>query len=630
MKNRLIKTRCLLKHIIFVYKFHVVAAIMLVLSPVFISSLMAQEEKTGSYELDEIVVTGSRIPQHLSRIGQSMSIIGRAEIEALPVDNISDLLEIVGGVDIRQRGGQGIQADVSIRGSSFEQTLILVDGFNVSDSQTGHHNLDVPINLEDIERIEILKGPGARVFGHNAMAGVINIITRDADQRAVGGHVTYGAHDFFSFGGNIDRKIGRMSNRMSVSRRTSTGHIENEETDFDIRTLFYKGTLNGENHMVRLGVGVTRKDFGAYRFYSDAYPNQRESTETLLVYGNAHYKTTDMDIMPRVFWRRHDDDFKIEIGGLWYRNKHRTDSYGVQIGTRYESTIGITAVGGEITVEDLESDNLGDHDRQRHGIFLEHKFYPDDRVTLGLGASAMNYSDWGWEYWPGADINIKLAAGFNCFASLAKSFRVPTYTELYYNTPANQGNRDLKPERAWTWEAGIRRLGRGFETNASLFFRDSENVIDWSRESGQEVWKVRNIAESKTRGFELGCDFFPAAFFDTPFNMVINLSYMYLDTDRDTGAFESKYVLDHLRHQLKGFVNINWLDNLTQMITARYEKRINTDSYGVFDSRLIYKWDQYELFLDITNIFDESYVGGGFSPAAGRWIICGIRFNKDM
>ena len=98
----------------------------------------------------------------------------------------------------------------------------------------------------------------------------------------------------------------------------------------------------------------------------------------------------------------------------------------------------------------------------------------------------------------------------------------------------------------------------------------------------------------------------------------------------DTGAFESKYVLDHLRHQLKGFVNINWLDNLTQMITARYEKRINTDSHGVFDSRLIYKWDQYELFLDITNIFDESYMGGGFSPAAGRWIICGVRFNKDM
>ena len=630
--RRLYRTRVwyIIKKIIAVRVFYIVPALLLVLSPAYKSTIIAQDGETDLYVLDEIVVTGSSIPQYLSRLGQSLSVIGREEIKALAANSIPDILKIISGVDVRQRGVHGLQADVSIRGSSFEQTLILVDGFNVSDSQTGHHNMDLPVNLEDIERIEILKGPGARVYGHNAMAGVINIITRDVDQNAVGGQVKYGDFDFYGLEGNITGRTGPVSHRMSVSTYASTGHIEKEDTDFDVVTLAYKSNLKGDNHMFQLGLGYTEKDFGAYRFYSDTFPNQRERTASLLLYGNARFKMADMDIMPRIFWRRHDDDFKIEIGGLWYQNKHTTDSYGVQIGSRYESTLGTTAIGGEITLEDLESTNLGDHDRQRHGIFLEHRFYPTDRLVIGLGASAMKYSDWDWEYWPGVDINIKLPGGFNCFASLAKSFRTPTYTELYYNTPANQGNPDLKPERAWTYETGMRWFERSISANASLFYRDSENIIDWSRASKQEPWKVRNIAESRIRGFELGVDLYPSFVFNNSRDMMLNFSYTYLDSDRTTGGFESKYVMDHMQHQLNGLILINWLDVLTQSVHARYEKRLNGDSYFIVDSRLTYRWNQYELFLDVTNMFDKEYVDAGFAPAAGRWIIGGIRFNREL
>jgi len=624
----------IIKKIISVCAFYTATALFLVLSPPYKDTIMAQEGKTDEpdiYVLDEIVITGSSIPQHLSRLGQSLSIVGREEIEALPVNNIPDILEIIGGVDVRRRGVHGLQADVSIRGSSYEQTLILVDGFNVSDSQTGHHNMDLPVNLEDIERIEVLKGPGARVYGHNAMAGVINIITRDADQNALGGHIKYGDFDFYGLGGNIAGSTGPVSHRMSVSGYASTGHIEKEETDFDVLTLSYKGTVKSDKHRVQLGLGYTEKDFGAYRFYSDTFPNQREETASMLLYSNARFKMANMDILPRVFWRRHDDDFKIEIGGLWYRNKHTTDSYGIQVGSRFESTLGTTAIGAEIAREDLESTNLGDHDRQRHGIFLEQKFYPADWLTLGLGASAMKYSDWDWEYWPGADLNIKLPGGFNCFASLAKSFRAPTYTELYYTTPANQGNPDLKPERAWTYETGIRWFEKRMSASVSLFNRDSENIIDWSRASKQEPWKVRNITESRTRGLELGVDLYPTFIFNNSRDMMFNFSYTYLDFDRNTGGFESKYVMDHMQHQLNGMILIHWLDAFTQSVQARYEKRLNEDSHFIVNSRLAYKWNQYELFLDITNIFDREYVDSGFAPAAGRWIIGGIqfRYNND-
>jgi vitamin B12 transporter len=590
--------------------------------------LMAQEEDVPCHTLDPVVVTGSLIPEHLSRVGQSVSVISREDIEVFPADNIADLLETVSGVDIRQRGPHGVQADVAIRGSSFEQTLVLIDGVPVSDSQTGHHNLDLPVNLEDIECIEVLKGPGARMYGQNAMAGVINIITRDVDHSAIGGYGKYGDYDYDDFGGHGAVKTGDMAHRVSVSRRSSTGYIQ--DTDFDINTLFYKGIIHSGGHKYQVGLGYTDKDFGAYRFYSDAFPNQRERTETLLAYSSAHFKMADVELMPQIFWRRHDDDFKIEIGSDWYRNDHRTDAYGVQLTSRIKSEWGTTAFGGEIALEDLQSSQLGDHDRQRSGVFLEHKFYALERLTLGLGASAVHYSHWGWECWPGAESNVELTDRLNWFASVGRSFRIPSFTEWYYDTPANQGNPDLKPEQAWTYETGLRWRKKGLGANLGLFLRNAEDVIDWSRVSEQDPWKARNIAESTTQGFELGLDFYPAAFSDTKFLSAVNVSYTYLDSDWDAGELESKYVLDHLRHQLHGSIILDWLDNLNQTVLARYEKRMAGEFCIVLDTRLTYQWHKCEVFLEATNLFDEAYVESGFVPMPGRWIVGGLKFDMDL
>jgi iron complex outermembrane receptor protein len=590
--------------------------------------LMAQEEDIPCHTLDPIVVTGSLIPEHLSRVGQSVSVISREDIKVFPADNIADLLETVSGVDIRQRGTHGVQADVAIRGSSFEQTLVLIDGVPVSDSQTGHHNLNLPVNLEDIERIEVLKGPGARMYGQNAMAGLINIITRDVEHGAIGGYGTYGDYDYDNFVGHGALKTGDMAHRVSVSRRSSSGYIQH--TDFDINTLFYKGIIHSGGHKYQVGLGYTDKDFGAYRFYSDTFPNQRERTETLLAYSSANFEMADVELMPRIFWRRHDDDFKIEIGSDWYRNEHRTDAYGVQLHSRIKSEWGTTVVGGEIASEDLQSSHLGDHDRQRSGVFLEHKICPVERLTLGLGTSAMHYSDWGWEYWPGAESNVELTDISNWFASVGRSFRVPSYTEWYYDTPANQGNPDLKPEQAWTYETGLRCRKKGLGANLSLFLRDAENVIDWSRVSEQDPWKTRNVAESTTQGFELGLDFYPAAFSETKFLSAVHVAYTYLDSDWDAGDLESKYVLDHLRHQLHASIMLDWLDNLNQTVLARYEKRMAGESYIVVDTRLTYQWRKCEVFLEATNLFDEAYVESGFVPMPGRWIIVGAKLNMDL
>ncbi len=591
---------------------------------------MGQEEETPRYTLDPVVVTAGRIPEHLSRTGQSVSILTREDIEVLPADNIADLLKTVSGVDMRQRGVHGVQADVSIRGSSFEQTLILVDGINVSDAQTGHHNLDLPINLEDIERIEVLKGPGARIYGQNAMAGVINIITREAEKTAISGYAKYGEYQYHDLGVQGAVKTAGISNRLSASTRSSDGHISDEKADFDISTFNYRGTLNRDNRTVQLGLGYTDKDFGAYRFYTDTYPNQREQTETLLAYANGRIPTQALELMPQVWWRRHDDDFKIEIDGDWYKNTHRTDTYGLQLNSQLKSALGMTALGGEMGVEDLESSNLGDHNRERHGAFFEHKLYPTEWMIFGLGTSAIHYSDWGWEYWPGAELNAELVEELHWFASVGRSFRIPTYTELYYDTPANQGNPDLKPEEAWTYETGLRWLEKYLGANVILFMRDAENIIDWVRASKEDPWQARNIAESTATGFELGLDFYPAAVLISSCVSSIHLAYTYLDSDFDTGEFESKYVLDHLRHQIHGSVILEWLDGVTQTVSARYAERVAGDSYVALDTRLAYKWHDYEAFVEVSNLFDEDYIESGFAPMPGSWVMGGVKFNLDF
>jgi len=607
-----------------------VVKVIFLASALFLSAasfLTAAEKNDHYFEMDPVVVTGSRIPHQLSNAAQSVSIVGRQEITATPADSITDVLKHVGGVDVRQRSPHGVQADVGIRGSSYEQTLILVDGVNVSDPQTGHHNLDLPVNLNDVERIEILKGPGATIYGPNAMGGVINVITRDVDQNALGGQVKFGAYGYYDVEARGAMVSGNTTSRLSANRQYSSGHIEEKDTDFDIKTLNYKGTLKNETNQFYLGMGYADKDFGAYKFYSDVYPDQREKTESFLLYTGADLDFRDVQIAPKLHWRHHDDEYKIKINNTWSVNKHWTDVLGMQVNARIPSPLGDIAVGGEAALEDLKSSSLNDHDRQRQALFVEHKFYPANKLTLGIGASGVHYSDWGWKGWPGADFNMGLTDKLNWFGSLKKSFRVPTFTELYYFTPANQGNPDLNPEKAWTYETGMRWQDKRAGAEISLFYRDAEDVIDWSRAPGETTWKVRNIARISTRGSEVGVSLYPASFLSTKFLSALKIAYTYLDMDQDTQGMESKYALDYLRHQLHGSIKMDWSDRIIHTVHGRYGKRIAANDYTIVDTRLTYALRHCQIFLEAANLFNETYIESGFAPMPGRWVSAGVTFN---
>jgi vitamin B12 transporter len=590
----------------------------------------AEQAEKQSYELDPIVVTGSHAPARLSEAGVSVSVITREDIAVMPADNISAVLENVNGVDVRQRGAGGVQTDIGIRGASYEQTLIMIDGVNMSDPQTGHHNMNLPVMLSDIERIEVIKGPAARIYGPNAMGGVINIITRDPKESAIGGRAAYGSHGYYDLGAHATLRQGDTSSRLSAGRRSASDYLSGKDTDFDIKTINYKGVFHRDVQTFRLGAGFTDKDFGAYKFYSDVFPEQREKTETLLCYGDADLYSADAEISPLLYWRRHQDEFKININGDWNVNDHQTDVLGSRIKILIRSGWGETAVGADAEREDIKSSSLGDHDRSRQSLFLEHRLKPLDRLNIGLGASAVHYSSWGWELWPGADMRVELIDGLSWFTSFENSFRVPTYTELYYSTPANQGNPDLKPEEAWTAETGLRWLNEAVTADLSLFYRDADDVIDWSRQAGGIVWQAANISSVKTKGGSAGVTIYPPAFSTMKFFSSAGIAYTYLDSDRRTHGLESKYVLDYLKHQVNGSVVFTWLPALTQAIKARYGERMAGDNYTVVDTRLTWSFSDYDIFIEAANLFDKDYIESGFTPMPGRWIKAGVRFTWDL
>jgi iron complex outermembrane receptor protein len=294
------------------------------------------------------------------------------------------------------------------------------------------------------------------------------------------------------------------------------------------------------------------------------------------------------------------------------------------------SGLGKTSIGADAEFKHIESSNLGDHDHTRQSLLIEHRIYPIDQISLGIGSSLVHYSRWGWEYWPGADINIDLTDNLTWYATFEKSFRVPTYTELYYFTAANQGNPSLKPEKAWTGETGLKWLSQGISSSLSLFYRDLEDAVTWLRQPEQTAWQAKNIATIQTKGGEVSFTIYPGFFLETELFSSACFAYTYLESNRSIpGTMESKYVLDYLRHQLTGSLTITWFPALEQVIKTRYGERIVGDNYTVVDSRLTYSFSDFQIFCQANNLFNEDYIESGFAPMPDCWITVGIKFNWD-
>ena len=603
-----------------------------VITFLFLSTLsIAQEKDSTTIKLDEVIIGESRIQLPYAKQSRSIELIDKKTIQQSPVNSVAEVLHQIGGVDVRTRGAHGVQADIGIRGGTFDQTLILVNGIKINDPQTGHHSLNLPVGLDNIERIEVLKGPGARTYGQNAFSGAVNIVT--ASPKASFLRVGAGAGQNGLLGTKASGAIvsEKHSHYMAVNYDQADGYKHN--TDYQIFNVFYNGTSKlGAGKLSFLG-GYTDRSFGANGFYaSPTYTEQYESVKTGLaaLSYNTKLGRGRYSFEAKAYYRQNDDDYIfIRDQPEVYRNKHQSKTIGLDLNLVIPYNNATTGLGIDINKVSLESNNLGIRDRFVASLFAEHRMeFFNSKFNLTPGIQVNYYSDFDFKALPGIDAGYEISNKLTLFSSVGYTYRVPTFTDLYYEDPVNIGNGALLPEYAWNYELGLKTRGVSLvNAQTSIFYRDGSEMIDWRRIDDAAKWQPINLLTLKMYGVDTNMSFKLNDLFTSknPFLQGLNINYTYIKGDAAAPATGlSRYALENLRHQFRAGLALAYGSRIKHSISAAYYDRANLDNYMLVDSRLLYEANSFNIFVDVTNIFDVTYQETNLVVMPGRWIKAGV------
>ena len=587
-------------------------------------NLNAQEKEA---EINEVTVQGKFLNLPLKKVNENITVITKKEIESSPAKSVEEILAQFTGFDIRRRGGNGVQADISLRGSSFEQVLILVNGIRMNDSQTGHNSMSIPFDLSSVERIEIVKGPASRRFGQNAYAGVVNIVTKPSSEDNVMISGEGGDYKTFSLGLGANFGTEKFSNFFQANSETSAGYRHN--TDYKINNVFYQHQYKLENGNLRFQAGIQEKKFGANGFYaSPKATEQYEETQASIVSLALDKKFDKFNLNSNIYWRRGQDMYlfnreKPEI----YRNMHIGNNIGGEINGSYNSSLGTTGLGVELRKEFLASNNLGHRERLMTQVFLEHHFsLIENKLNISPRISWANFSNEGNFFYPGIDVGFDFNENHKIYGNVAKVNRIPTFTDLYYVSKTESGNPDLKPEHALSAEVGYRFQKNSFLGKISGFMKNSENSIDWVKKTPTDIWKAENFGTIDTKGIEVE--------FGQSFSSYIksySVGYTYLDSKaKEPKDLISRYVMENLKHQFVAKLENRFLKNFTNQLIYRYNERVSTGSYQILDEKLSYDFKNLNLYVLINNITNSEYTETFGVPMPKRWFHVGFSYKIGL
>ncbi len=577
-------------------------------------------------DIEEVVVKGKFFSTPITKVPENITVISKKQIQESPARSVADLLQYFTGMDLRRRGMNDVQTDLSIRGSSFEQVLVLINGIKMNDAQTGHNTFNLPFDMASIDRVEIIKGPAARRFGQNAYGGVINIITNVGKDNVYQINAAGGDFKTWSLGASADFGNENFGNFIQVGKAESAGYRFN--TDSDVQNIWYQNQFKIKDANFKMQAGFTEKKFGANGFYSSPLAkDQYEETQTSLVSASYDQSFRNFGVNANVYWRRGQDMYlfnrvKPEI----YRNMHIGNNIGGELNTSYVSSLGKSGLGVEFRNEALRSNNLGERERFITQVFFEHQIsLLDQKLNIIPGVSWANYPGTGNFFYPGLDVGYNLDDHSKIYGNLAKTNRIPTYTDLYYVSKTETGNPNLKPENAWNYEIGYQYQRANSLLKVSGFGRNTDNAIDWTKDSLAAIWRAENISNIKTLGFETEIA--------QKFNWIVNslsVGYTYLDNkiNREDQAF-SKYVLDNLRHQFNAKLHAKYWRFGTEVV-YRYNERIALGSYNLLDAKLNYQTDKLNIYLLVNNITNAEYTETSLVPMPGRWFMLGFTFKNKF
>ncbi len=568
-----------------------------------LTTAFAQEGPQPSFHGDAEVVA-SRIGTTPAEVGRRTVVIDREEIESLPVQTLQDLLAILPGVGLVRRGARGVQGDLNLRGSTFEQSIVMVNGIRVNNPQTGHHNLDLFIPLEAIERVEVLYGPGSAVHGPDAFGGAVNIVTGVA--QPITGHFRVGENHLT--GGAVAGSWKGLWG--AVEREVHTGFRDNTEADVNQGAAGW--SLATDRGRLAVAVSAGRRRFGAHAFYSTRFPDEREWTEGQLVTVSAQTPLApNLNLHGALRLDRHEDDFVLDRHRPeWFHNHHVTKGALVDLSLRGSWSGWSWVTGIEAARDNIVSSNLGRHDLERKALFAEVGRFSGP-VTFAIQGRIDDQDTWGTITTGAVSGRWRFHPEWALRGSWGESFRAPTFTDLFYDSPSTVGNADLEPEEGHTLEIGL----EGSHLSLTVFRRQADQLIDYLLHD-DGVWRAENIGRVTTDGFEAALTLPVAGALEWQ-----RLGITWLESDVAVDAARSRYALAHPRLEAAWTGGAEPSDGWRAGWAFRYRQPQVGGSWMTLDLRLGRRiLPEMWLDLEANNIFDRSITEVPGVPLPGRWV----------
>ena len=610
--------------------------------------------------LDDVEITGSRAPLALGQAARMVTVLSREEIQAAPVQSINDLLKMVAGVDVRQRGPMGAQTDIGIRGSTQEQITILLNGINICDPQTAHNAFDLPCDLSDIIRIEVLEGPASRVYGTSSLVGAINIVTNDGKGKRSEVRVEGGSFGYLSSSG----RLALSNHTLSVNFSRSDGYQRSKagalNSDYSGVKAFYQGAYAKEQIRLNWHAGVSTKGWGSNTFYSAKYDEQYEHTTKLFTALKTNVQCSMFNVQCATYWNRSYDRFELIRGdeSKVPFNHHRTDVFGINLNSYFDWQWGRTALGADFRNEDIVSSNLGEPlqswqtansqeltanipkykyglNRSNLSFHAEHNILLK-RFTLSAGFIAVKntWNEMPFTLYPGIDASLRLGDHWKLYASYNASLRMPSFTELYYSVGGHKADKYLKAEEMQAVEGGVKYSSRWLTVHTSIFHHHARNMIDWVMDTrdADPVWQSVNHTKINTLGEEISLNGLLA--FGS-----WHLAYCHLHQQKQEADYlQSQYSLEYLRHKVTAQVQMHLLEAFDLTLNYRWQDRMGTYTtvdgevrayhpYSVVDARLAWNSAPYSIYVEGNNLTAHHYVDYGNVVQPGCWVTAGIKLT---
>lgn len=618
--------------------------------------------------LGEANVSASRAPMAANVAARQVLTLTHDDLAAAGVRTINDVLKLSAGVDVRQRGGFGIQTDISIDGGTHDQITILLNGVPLVNPQTGHNAADFPVNISDIERIEILEGAASRVMGSQAFSGAINVVTR-------GTSATTPHLDAMVEGGSYGTVRGEARTAWQWGQGWSgTASGSYQRSDGATANSAFKGgkgfgTLNydGSDFSFNLQAGATANDFGANTFYSAAYPNQWEATRRYLISARAESKGR-VHLVPQVSWVRSLDHFQLIKGSTTGENFHRGDVFTAAINAWTQWALGRTAFGAEVRNENIYSTNLGrdlqpgqyigikhedgrsytkKDDRTNLSYFAEHNFmWRQVTLSLGVMAERNNAIDHKFRFYPGIDLSYRPTNTWRLFASWNKSLRLPSFTDLWYKSPTQEGNVGLKPEECSAFRIGADFIHRIVTLRFNARYQRGTHMIDWVMRSAEDSKYYATSFSLDNYGVGADARISLSEWWGKrqPFEW-LTLSYAWTTQHRRAGEpyFKSNYAMEYLRHKFVAHLHHRIVSRLSADWTVRVQQREGAylvyqaakptadlrpyGTHALLDCKLQWTAPRYTLFADLNNLTNHHYYDLANVRQPGFIVMAGVKFN---